>query len=396
MPRTANIKRRPDGLYQRSITTGRKPDGSPIRKTIYAHTLKELEARATVYEQQLRHGTLSSDEKMTFGELAEIWLANYKPTVGINTRKKYRALLDRHLLPDLAGFRLKDLRPHNLQVIVNRMAEQGYAEKTLREIKVTASQIMEVALENDIAFRNPFLKIDIPSIEAEERRALRPEEVDLITNTYEGHRMGLPALLMLYCGLRRGELLALTWGDINLKAKLLTVNKAVFFDGNSSNLKTPKTKAGTRTVPIPDILLSVLQGRRAASMMVCPSISGEMMTQIAFKRAWESYLHYLNLQAGGSDKKRGKNDAANKPVWIPAVKVIDNITPHMLRHTYATLLYDAGVDVKSAQRFLGHADLETTLRIYTHLSEQREQKSVEALNAHLGSKNNPILPLKKI
>lgn len=110
------------------------------------------------------------------------------------------------------------------------------------------------------------------------------------------------------------------------------------------------------------------------------------MTQIAFKRAWESYLHYLNLQAGGCDKKRGKNDATGKPTFIPAVRAIDNITPHMLRHTYATMLYDAGVDVKSAQRFLGHADLQTTLKIYTHLSEQKEQQSVAALNAHLGKK----------
>jgi hypothetical protein len=79
MPRAVNIKRRADGLYQRSITIGRKPDGKPIRKTIYAKTIKELVARATEYERQLRLGTLSSDERMTFGELAEIWLEEYKP-----------------------------------------------------------------------------------------------------------------------------------------------------------------------------------------------------------------------------------------------------------------------------------------------------------------------------
>lgn len=65
------------------------------------------------------------------------------------------------------------------------------------------------------------------------------------------------------------------------------------------------------------------------------------------------------------------------------LRVIDNITPHMFRHTYATILYNAGVDVKSAQRFLGHADINMTLKIYTHLSQQKEQEAIAALNSHL-------------
>ena len=383
MAAPAKYKKRPDGNYQTSITIGRRPDGKPIRKTIYAKTIKELDAKAAEYRQQLERGTLSSNEKMTFGELAALWISEYKPTVEGNTRKMYASLLDNHLLPELAAVKLKDLKPHNLQSIINRLAGNGYAEKTLKKIKVTGTQILDLAVDNDLIFRNVFAKVEIPHIEAEERRALTQEEIDLITSTYTGHRMGIPALLMLYCGLRRGELVALTWGDIDLKAKTVTVNKAVFFDGNAANLKGTKSKAGMRTVPIPDMLIPILKGRRAASLMVCPSSTGEMMTQAAFKRAWESYWRYLNIQAGGSDKKRGKN-VNGKPTWLPAVHAIDNITPHMLRHTYCTMLYDAGVDVKSAQRFMGHADIQTTLRIYTHLSEEKEQAAVDALNAHLG------------
>lgn len=384
MPRTANIKKRPDGFYQRSITVGRKPDGKPIRKTIYAKTIKELEARASEYERQLKHGTLSSDEKMTFGKLAEIWLTTYKATVGESTKRMYRSILNKHLLPELGSIKLKDLKPHNLQALINRLADSGYSEKTLKEIRIAASQIIEIAMNNDILFRNVFSKVTIPHIEKEERRALRKEEIDLIVSTYSSHRMGLPALLMLYCGLRRGELLALTWGDISLKTKTVTVNKAVCFDGNAVHVKTPKSKAGTRTVPIPDILIPVLQGRRPSSMMVCPSNTGEMMTQAAIKRAWQSYQHYLNISAGGRVASRSR----------PKLQVVDNITPHMLRHTYATMLYDAGVDVKSAQRFMGHADIETTLKIYTHLSEQKEQQSVDALNAHLGKQGGYALAVK--
>lgn len=98
------------------------------------------------------------------------------------------------------------------------------------------------------------------------------------------------------------------------------------------------------------------------------------MSETAFKCAWDSYLHYLNIKAGGRDASRSRRK----------LSVIDNLTPHMFRHTYATILYNAGVDVKSAQRFLGHADINMTLKIYTHLSEQKEQEAIALLNRHLG------------
>ncbi len=148
--------------------------------------------------------------------------------------------------------------------------EFSSAKFQLRELKRTASQILELAINNDILFRNVFSKVPIPRIEKTERRPLTPEETDLITAHYKGHRMGIPAMLMLYCGLRRGELLALTRGDINLKSKTVTVNKAVYYDNNTPHIKTPKSKAGTRTVPLPDFLAAIIAEKPSASFMVCP------------------------------------------------------------------------------------------------------------------------------
>ena len=375
MPREAKIKKRPDGFYQRSITVGRKPDGKPQRKTIYAKTLKELDAKAAEYERQLLHGTLSSNEKMTFGELAAVWLRDYKPGISITTRAMYKAILDKHLLPELAAYKLKDLKPHHIQAIVNRLAESGKAESTLKKIKLTAAQILKVAMDNDVIYRNVFAAAKIPCKTPARRRPLTDEERQLITKTFTSHRMGVPALLLLYCGLRRGELIALTWGDISIKNKSVTVNKAAVFNGNQAMVQSPKTDSGVRTIPLPDAILDAVKAaRRAAkSAMVCPAADGSIMSEMAFKRAWESYMHYLNIQAGGRDASRTR----------PKLSVIDNLTPHMFRHTYATILYNAGVDVKSAQRFMGHADINVTLKIYTHLSAQKEQEAIASLNRHL-------------
>ncbi len=133
MPRAANRKKRPDGNYVKQITIGRKPDGKPIRKTFYAKTIKEIERIAAEYERQMRHGTLSSNENATFGELAEIWLRDCNPMIGKNTRKGYAALLNLHLLPELSGYKLKELKALHLQGIINGLAEDGYSEKTLRD-----------------------------------------------------------------------------------------------------------------------------------------------------------------------------------------------------------------------------------------------------------------------
>ncbi|MEL7610168.1 MAG: tyrosine-type recombinase/integrase [Bacillota bacterium] len=96
------------------------------------------------------------------------------------------------------------------------------------------------------------------------------------------------------------------------------------------------------------------------------------MSDVAYLRAWNSYEYYLNLKAGGLGAIGGKSKAI----------VLDQITAHMLRHTYASILYDAGVDIKSAQRFLSHSDIETTLEIYTHLTKHKEDEAVQSINKH--------------
>lgn len=136
--------------------------------------------------------------------------------------------------------------------------------------------------------------------------------------------MGVPALALLYCGLRRGELLALLWSEV------------------------------------------ILLGRRflQRTMYVCPAMrTGDIMSAQAYTEAWSSYMHYLNLCAGGRDKVRTKNENG-KVCFIPAVQAMEPFTAHQLRHSYATILYDADVDVKTAQKLLGHADFSVTMKIY--------------------------------
>ncbi len=368
----ANNKRS-DGFYQKNITVGRKADGTYIRKTIYARTKKELELKAAEITQQLHQGIYVPEDKTTFGEITDLWLTQYNPTANEKWFYRQEGVINKHLLPTLRHMKLKDLKTYHLQSIINNMAKDGLSTSTMKKAKQTAVRILNIGVENDLVVRNVFSTVKVPTIEPNERRALTEEEKALVSQTWRGHRMGPAVMIMMYCGLRRGEVLALTWDDIDLDKKVLSVNKSVMTIKNQPLIKKPKSKAGTREVPIPNFLVDVLNELSHDYSLVCPDVKGQLMSETAFRRAWNSYRHYLNISAGGRSASRTREK----------VQAIDNITAHMLRHTYASMLYEAGVDIKSAQRFLGHADIEMTLAVYTHLTKFKEDEAISSLNAHL-------------
>ncbi len=380
----ARAKKREDKRYEKKITVGRNFDGSLNRISVYAATQKELESKVAEIKVQIEQGIYLSSDTALFGKIAENWIEHFKPTISEKMRLRYKGIIKGKLQP-LAEMRVRDLRPMHLQVIINEMAKDGYAQKSMQMVKQTASQILDLAMQNDLVYRNVFEKIKVPHVDAEERQPITEEQRELILNTWEGHRMGVPALIMLYCGLRRGEMLALLWTDIDFKAKTLSVSKAADMPTNATTVKKPKTKAGTRIVPIPDAIMpALLKARREAiSMYVCPAMrTGDIMSAQAYTEAWSSYMHYLNLCAGGRDKVRTKNENG-KVCFIPAVQAMEPFTAHQLRHSYATMLYDADVDVKTAQKLLGHADFSVTMKIYTHLSTEKESAGIEKLNQHV-------------
>lgn len=326
--KTPRMKPRKDGRMQKSLTIGRNPDGSYRRKTIYGKTQKEVNEKAAELMVQLRLGTYTDSDRTTFREVGEMWIANYKSAVSEGAHNRYDRIMRNHLFPELGAMRLKELKPFHLTSIINRCAAEGYASRTMAEIKHTASQILDAAVENDILFRNVFEKVKIPKVPANERRALTEEELSFITSTWQEHRMGLPVLIMAYCGLRRGEMLALTWSDIDMVKCEISVSKSVCMSGSKLEIKSPKSKAGTRIVPMPDVLIDAIKQVQKTSLYVCPDAKGRVMSQSAYTCAWRSYLHFLNIKAGGRDATRNK----------PKVLAFAEITAHMGKHCVQRVL----------------------------------------------------------
>lgn len=366
MPKKKNTKRS-DGRIAVQVYLGKDENGKRKYKTVYGSTQKEADEKAREIKTRLGKGLDISAADDSFCVWCERWLASKKRDIGNSQYLSYVGYTN-HLKSALNGMPLKDIKLYNIQSVIDDLYEYNpntgspSSKKTLTDIKNTAVQIFDFAIDNRVIDYNPAKSVKIPkNAEKKTRRALTPDEQTYIRNTQ--HRMQTAAMIMLYAGLRRGEVIPLLWSDVNLKNKTITVNKAVDLSDGKPVVKSTKTKSGKRVVVIPSVLSDYLALCKKENILVCPSLNGEMYTATSWKTSWNSYLYDLDILYGKLPQKKSKYD--NR---FPGI-TMSRITPHMLRHTFCTNMYLAGVDILTAQHQMGHADIKTTLSIYTHISD---------------------------
>lgn len=382
-----NTKRK-DGRVKASVYLG-----NGKYKYVYAANNRDLERKVQEVKLQLGKGIDVSAERDTFGQWAERWLKLKKLEVS-NGRYNTYSYRVKNLEP-IAYMQIGKIRTMDIQDVIINLSAEGYALKTLKDVKNTASQIFHLAIDNRVIDYNPALSVKLPAEAPKEtRRALTKEEQEWITAPTE-HRAHRMAMIMMYAGLRRGEVIPLLWSDIDLSAKTISVNKSVeMINGKSVLKESTKTAAGMRVVYIPQVLADFLASEpHNNSLLVCPDASGRMMSESAYKRLWDSYLAELNFKFGdfsgvlvpneqsGTMEQYHKPKSRFAPQKIPFV--IPRITAHMLRHTFITLMYIAGVDLLTAKEQAGHADVQTTMEIYTHLDSIYKVKQIEKLDEYI-------------
>lgn len=280
----ARQKKEKNGLYRKNLVVGKKADGSYIRKSVYGKTIKELDQKIAEITQQSNHGIHVWENSMTFWELANIWFEQYNIEVGENWKYGQGNMIKNHLIPTLGEMRICDLRQLHLQTIIRSLSKKGLATSTMKKVKQLASQIMQVAVGSDLIMRNPFSDVKIPKKDPTKRRPLTEKEIALITDNWRGHNLGSMAMIMLYCGLRRGEAMALDWTNIDFEKKIIHVTKAASTVKNKTIIKKPKSEAGIRDIPIPKVLFKVLMEIRKPSGFVCTNINGGMLTESSYMR----------------------------------------------------------------------------------------------------------------
>ena len=375
-------KKRPDGRYMTQIFLGRDETGKRKYKTVYGHTLSELKDKEAAVRAQLGVGLDMLSQRDSFAQWADDF-QRLKDAAPITERQKenYRHTVD-VWKTELDGYEIGDVRPDDIERVLLDLMEQGFAPRTVTFYKSTIKQIMQRAVGRVIP-TNPIdlVQITQPVRTVEKRRALTAEEQRWIWET--PHRGQAVAVIMMLSGLRRGELAALTWNDIDLKERTITVNKTMEYPPNKKPVLRHLTKsaAGMRVVDIPQKLVDYLAGLPRDGLLIVHTEDGRPMTQAAWGALWGSYMRLLNIKYGT------RTPADLEKMKKPGQRKFDMTTPpitlHWLRHTFCTLLYLSGVDVVQACAQMGHADVTTTLKIYTHLDAVHKRKSVDKLDEYL-------------
>jgi integrase len=277
-------KKRADGRYLTQILLYYKSDGRPKYKNVYARTIKELEMKAAKVRMEIEKGISVASTCITMEQWAARWLELYKSNVAYNTRRVYDNALNSHILPAFKTYRLKDIKPHHIQELLNGLLSEGKT-RTAEIVRATLNQLLSHAVKNEYLKKNVMDNVQLIRHVKPKKRALTDKEIGYIRHA------DLPIIektlitLLLTTGARKGEALALCRKDINLKSRTININKTAIVKINKMEIQNnPKTAAGNRSVPITDELYACLSVhlKSLEGDFLFPSKNGELLTHSAF------------------------------------------------------------------------------------------------------------------
>ena len=324
------------------------------------------------------------EKPLLFRDIAGAWYDKMWDSIKDGTKYCYAANYKRAV--DRFGERTAaDLSAYDIQTHLESLKAQGYAASSIAKQKIVYSLIYKNAII-DPAFGkgiryNPASNVQIPSgvPKAKTREAPEDEIVKAIQQKADTAYFGYFALFLICTGFRRGEALAVQWKDIDMDTGTITCDSSISHRNGTAD-STPKTENGYRSVPILPPILPAIQkpdGAKLTDYVFHGETPSKPLSLATYDRRW---LHYCKDMGFVTDSPEERISKQGKRYVVHHYK--PTLTAHVLRHGYATILFEADVDVYTAKRLLGHADISTTMAIYTHLRQKKEMKSVDKLKEY--------------
>ena len=373
----AKKKRRADGRME---IKRKMPDGK-VRHFL-GQTAKECEDK---YRQALVDFNARQEASALFENVAADWWADYQKRIKPGTGKTYEAHYQR-CLAAFSGRQMKEITPGMVDNFGQKLKAEGRAESTIKNARSVLSLIFRFWCLRDNEVYNPVSVVRAPKgAPKKERLPPTPAQIALVRAHPEG--FGLCAWLFMYTGCRLGEVVALQWRDVDFASGWISVTKSASWKGGGVRISTPKTRNSVRKVPLLDPLRAVLEPRRGRPSHYILSGGPEPLTDGQYHHLWLEYCKALGMvQPSESGEryraKRRQRDAKGiRPLKDLPPVVRPAVTAHQFRHEMASAMYEANVGELEAQKLLGHADISTTRKIYTHIREQQLQNATDQLNA---------------
>ena len=375
-----NLRKRKDGRWEGRYTAGRDPEtGKAIYKNVLGKTQAEAKAKLKQAIEEAKGLDAAKVGRYTVGQWMDVWFENYaRVKVRPSSHQTYRGYIDNHIKTNIGKIPLEKLTSLELQKLYKKLLEKGRVDrlesrhrakglspKTVRNIHQIISSAMKLAQEQKLIVGNPAEGCALPRLEHREMQTLPVEQLQSFLG--EAKESGVFELyyLELATGLRRGELLGLKWEDIDLERGDLRVKRQIARI-NGEVVEAPlKTKNAYRTLPLAEDTVSVLLEQKkkvGSSPWVFPSPIGGPLSP-------DSVLHMLHRVL--------------KRAGLPGLRF------HDLRHTFATLALQNGVDVKTVSGMLGHFSAGFTLDTYAHATTASQRQAAKTMGGILSGSLQP-------
>lgn len=367
-----SIRKRKDGRWEGRYIAGHDENGKPIRKSVLAKTQAEVRDKLRQAIEQSRSLDVAKADQYTVEQWLNIWFELYaKPNIRETTQRSYRGVIDLYLIPRIGKIKLTKLAPRDIQKMYNDLRANGNTRAASRgkSPELSSSSVWGVhrvlhnslsrAVKEHLIANNPSEDVIVPKQEKKEMKILRPEDMTAYLREAD-RRDVLPMFFLEFCtGLRKGELTALLWEDLDQENKTIRVNKqAIGVKGGGVRISRPKTETSIRTISISQEALDLLvqeHEKHPDNPYMFPSpVTGGMYYPDALHR-----LHTKILKSAG----------------------LEHIRLHDLRHTFATTALQNGVDIRTVSGMLGHFDAGFTLRTYTHATNRMQEQAAATMGS---------------
>lgn len=339
--------KRKDGRWQDQV----KLPGMKTPKYFYGKTQAEVKKKMAAFREGQEKGP-------ELAVCADRWQAWHETQISASSVHAYDQPV-RDIQEYFAGRYLREIRADEVDAFLRWMAAKGFARRTVQMRLNCLSMMYDYAILRRWTDHNPCTPVKMPkNVKKDQRREPPTEDVLLAVEQAEKKDGGLFAYLLLYTGLRRGELLGLRWDDFDREAGVIHVRRSVYYEGDQPRLKTPKTEAGERNVWLLDKLDPIL--KKPGKGYIFGGVSP--LTLSAFNHLWYAFC-----------RDYGWLNENRRPT----------VSPHQFRHAYATMLFEAGIPEMDAKDVMGHSSIRVTRDIYTHIRDKHRSESAGKLNAYL-------------